>query len=518
MVAVGHARTPPFIEGPSTPQFARHYQHNVETHVPHILHKHQIQFSSISLRRRWNLKEEKPEEDEVHTLLVDTENESPQTWKDAAMDIQEAFSRAGIQSSNVEVEICNHSKLTYNISSVLDLDNASLQGIIKLTPAIFSTVAAQSGNAWSSIAFHMRSPKWDKSAPKRATVLVFFHPGTALNFDSVETALLQVLHTASVPLRLELLEGSIDIAKSPRSDAKILRNLPAKPRNGSSISIKGNIDRAGSLGGWFYLNVPKSSPYKVALTCNHVVAQDDQDLKRRLGSTTSGFDIKDVHGKVFVEYPAALDMIATIKYYENLQAAGEPVPNLPHELENLRRMAATSVIGHVIAKSGFKVNKGMRRLDWALIYSPDPHSKNKPSPKSAFHRDEDFPRGEPSFYNVTEDSISRQIDTLSINDWVGKQGRTTNCTSGVVNSLDRIISWSQYGNSISTEIEVFGLSDDFAAGGDSGALVTNAKGNIVGMVVGKDSRASDYDIGIVTSFRELQEDIKEQTGGFLSID
>lgn len=132
-----------------------------------------------------------------------------------------------------------------------------LDEVRAVKPIIVNVVAALCGQEWSSIAFHLRSPKFDNTAPRQPTILVSFFQGAALDFDKLESHLFEMLRRCKSPIKLELLRGSIDSTPLPSSSGKVLSGLFRKPKNGSSIGTAGNCKAAGSLGGWLHVVSPK---------------------------------------------------------------------------------------------------------------------------------------------------------------------------------------------------------------------------------------------------------------------
>lgn len=102
--------------------------------------------------------------------------------------------------------------------------------------------------------------------------------------------------------------------------------------------------------------------------------------------------------------------------------------------------------------------------------------------------------------------------------WVIKTGRMSAVTSGTVNTLREVVHWEQYGELCSEKIKVMGMRRSFAEGGDSGSMVINASGELVGLLTAQDSCASDAGISFINPIQDTHQDVKEQTGGFLSLD
>lgn len=497
-VGIGHSRPFPLVYRPTTQEFADLYEARVEGQVRPILEKHAITIAGISLSRCGRSDKPLTEIGYPHTLLVITRDQYPDTWISAAQEIQEVFLHAGMPTEEVEVEIRNPNKMKYMVSHVFAVDAGFLEDMESVKQRIVDEVTALCGLAWSSIAFHLRSPKFDSTAAKLPTVLVSFFEGITLDFTSIESRLSETLgHYKG--LRLELLRGSVEGTINQSLRKRILAEPSRKPRNGSSIGVKGDTTEAGSLGGWLQFNPRIGPPTKVGVTCHHVVAPRlDKD------PTT-------------VEYPTAFDRIASINFFES-HLKSTPDKDFEEALGKMQFLHANPVIGKVFAYSGLRKNASNRRMDWAIFETPDTYTKNRPPPKSAFKKPEDFPGGVSLSYKLTEDSYVKNMDRIRPGSWVAKTGRTTGVTSGTVNLMRRFVHWEQHGDFCSEEVEVLGLAEDFADGGDSGSFVMNVSGELVGLLIGKESGATGWNSGFVTPIQDIQQDVKQQTGGFLSLD
>lgn len=489
----------------------------MRAHIQPIFQKHRINFLSISLRRRSRAEGVLPEEENLHTLLIDSDDEDPASWGVTAREMGDVFRIADITDEEIEIEICNQNKLYYNISEILPDDENLLDAMQLLKPRVLNVLMAFFALEWSSVAFHMRHSKANEDAPRVPTILVFFFPEAVLDFKTVESLLLKVLGQSKKSIKIELLRGLIDNA-IPGTFGIIQRDIAksTKPRNGSSIGIAGDKTTAGSLGSWLNLKFPAIPPYKVALTCHDVVTLDQNGRKRQIGKARVDFGAID--NKIAVEYPAVIDRITTLKVLNDDLKSRDP--GAKEAFEVTESPHSNPIIGHVIAASGLRTNNVNRSMNWALIETPGTHTKNKPPLKNMFLRDAELPSplewdvG----YHMTADSVVRQIGAVEKGSWVAKTGRTSRVTSGFVNRMDRVVNWAQYGGFHSEEIEVIGPGRDFAAGGDSGSMVTNSSGELVGILIGKDSCASDHGIGFFTPIFDIFRDVELQTGGVLSLD
>lgn len=512
VVGVGHARPFPLKSKPCLQVFAHRYRDRVQPSIQPILQKHHIRFSSISLRRRYISDGVTPEDAGLHSLLISTRDESPTTWETAAKEMQSVFQNAGITANEIEIEIFNEQKLICNKSEVLPKDSHLVSAMIELKPRILDILISQCPRQWSSVAFHQRRPISNDKVRKMPTVLVSFFPETFLDFKSIESRLLEVLDQSPIPIGLELLRGLVASANiNTESVVQWDFVKSTEPRNGSSIGITGDPKKAGSLGCWLDLSFPTSETRQVALTCHHVVALDGNDRRKQIG--IAGADFGALSNRTTVECPAAVDRAASLTQFES------SLPETKKALKTMKSIDSKPVIGHVIAASGLRTNAAFRSMDWALVEISVKHGKNKPPPASSFTKAGEMPSalGSKSGYKMTKDSVVRHIGEMKKDSWVAKTGRTSKATAGFVNEMKRIVNWEQYKDYCSEEVEVIGLGNDFAQLGDSGSMVTNSSGELVGILFARDSCVHDYDIGFVTSILDIFQDVKQQTGGVLSL-
>lgn len=478
-----------------------------------ILKRHGITFSSIGMLR-WlepyfiDRIEEGPD---LETLLIQTRCEDTSNWKNAAEEISRIYAHGGFGKDQIEVEIRNPSRMAWRTSDVLSDDADVLKACQSVRSDLIDETRAHCGSAWSSVAFHLRTHVGYNPGPKKPTVLVYCHKGSRCDFDALESALLRIISKAHVELCLELLPGSVTSAYSPLNKPKVLWNTSEEPFNGASIGFKGDTETAGTLGGWFMLNLPDSPPIKVALTSNNLFGNIDSCRRQQMDLT--GLSLKQMTEieTLQVEYPAASDAMATIKELEALSLDPDcPSRNLQC-LEKIRRAATAPPIGHVIATSGHRLNENSRRMDWAIIQVSGRMTENKPPP-AAYLTELGYPRFGPAGYRVTPDSIIQETCEIRPGSWVVKNGKSTGVTSGKVNRLTRLVQWENQQES--EEVDVVGLTKNFAQAGDSGSFVVDEDGNLVGLLIATDLITS---CGLVTPMKELLADVKAMTGGYLTM-
>lgn len=208
VVGVGHVRPLPLRVGMCTAQFASYYEEHIQSQVKPILKKHNINWSSIGLYK-FIPDKALPETENLHSLQIQTKDENPDTWEKAAKELQEAFRRADIPSEQIEIEIHNLFKMKFNLSHAFEVEKAVLDEADAISPIISNDLQALCGGEWSSIGFYLRSSKFDDNATKHPTILVQFFHGAALDFDSIESHLLETLRGCKTSFKLELLSGPI---------------------------------------------------------------------------------------------------------------------------------------------------------------------------------------------------------------------------------------------------------------------------------------------------------------------
>lgn len=527
VVAVGHARPFPMVRQiSSNNNLVNYHRVHVAPHISPILASHRISFTSIALSRRKfpgavdQFKEKKTDHD-LESLVISSTGDETLRWGHAVAEIFGLYEMGGFGQADIEVEICNPLRMIWNRSHVLGTDENVLSAFKSLRPAITEEVRSRTGTAWSSIAFHTRSHVGIYPGPEKPTCIIFFHEGSQSDFDTLNSNLARIMKTANVELYHEIQVGSVWEAWSIRDKAKLYNTIPETASNGASIGLKGDIERAGTLGGWLMLNIPKCPPVKVAITCHHLISGNDpaniQEMDRTGLSIAQARKVPPLQ----IVYPAELDMRATIENLETQSSDPDSPAILTQHLQNACRISGNPPIGQVIAASGIRLNSNRRRMDWALIQVPGTKSRNNPPPRTGLRLDDRaaFPKYGQESYMITADSIIRQFGVMKKDSWVVKNGRTTAVTSGKVNSMTRTIQWdSSFLLKESEEVEVIGLTDVFAHYGDSGSFVCDETGALVGLLFAMDLSAGEYGGGFVTLIMEIQADVKVMTNGFLSID
>ncbi|KAK2788542.1 hypothetical protein FQN52_006655 [Onygenales sp. PD_12] len=452
----------------------------------------------------------------INTLDITTANESPDAWRAAANAVLGLFWQHGAKATfpTLQVEIRNPDKMYCDVSRPLPDDPKLLDILTGIQQEVRNFVMTEMGRIWTSIAYHQRVNRF--SGTGSPTIIVFCTPGSRFNFDRAEERLVEMLANVPIEIQLEILPGEI-ISGHGGGPPTFLEDITAKPLNGASVGIADKPNEAGTLGGWAFLNLPDRRQVKCALTCYHVIRSADTSVTQRTdsGGILLGASLDQVH----VEYPAAYDAKFTRR---QLQKNTQNQHN-QNQLQLLNTLLATPSIGKVILASGYRMKHDQRlnlqqRLDWALIETPDTFTANKPPPRSLLVGSR-IPLPHEPTYQQNEDSKVRQFGAFKKGDWVVKIGRTSGPTAGEINRIQRDINWAHLGTT-SSEWEIIPHHNgDFAEPGDSGSIIMNARGEMIGLLFAVDPQASRWDFGFFTPIQLIQEDIKRLTnGGFLSLD
>lgn len=442
----------------------------------------------------------------MDTVVIESVNQDPSNFKQAATEIHQIFTAAGRPEFSVQIEIRNSKLMAANTSRPLPDDRNLLQAIEDVQQMILQRVKLYCEHNWTSIAFHMRGNRLQPDNLCKPTVVVFCKPGSICDFEALESALRVILDPIgwTLDIRPGFLSWCIQPTIQLSQPLIYSSGLPLKPEHGSSIGVNGNTTQAGSVGCWLTLKLTDGTELPVLLTCYHVVVSEDKMAKDKIDQ--EGMHYGDTIGRVVVQYPAAFDLDANLKDVKDKVT-----------YDKLKHLSLTSAIGYVIAASGLRVNSRGRRMDWALVLSPDTHRKNTLPSNTALTKRAAYPAGGPAAYTVAEGEEVRGIGQIEADAWLVKKGRTSGVTSGWVSKLDRLVQWESI-KRVSHEHEVTGLVEDFADPGDSGSMVTDEHGGLAGILIGKDLCSSDWDPGFVTPFDEIQEDIMLYTnGGTLSL-
>lgn len=486
----------------------------LESKYMKIIQNHQVTYQSITCRSIW--RKSFPSE-ATDTLVIYSLDDDTSNWQLAATEIFVLFIDAGISNTEIKIEICNPMKMYRDVSSCIPDDHQILGAIRDVEPRVYDVVREKLGLVWTTIAYHMRGPKDDLST-RKPTVLVTCKPGSWDVFERVEAAIEAVLQSEKFPgvsFHLEILPGFVELAAPPSQNKEawgmVYHPLKPKPQNGASIGIENQELGAGTLGGWviFKQNDPSLQPLKCALTCYHVISKGDTanlPLNDRYGIGPNG---QPPRSKINIVYPALFDALETKrKMREHIFNNNDPTGSRQRTLQGLYDLEAAGPIGYVRYASGLRRTAEQRRLDWALIVSPETFTQNKPPPAGAFDSSALW-NGNIEWAPGPEDYITK-FGAIKEGDWVAKAGRSTT-TSGEVNKIRRRVHWNDHPDSYETE--VIGIDRNFASGGDSGSWVINSKQELVGLLIGSEPMSSSWGCGLVTPIDIIKEDLRAMAKG-----
>ncbi|KAH0287850.1 hypothetical protein M436DRAFT_81508 [Aureobasidium namibiae CBS 147.97] len=363
------------------------------------------------------------------------------------------------------------------------------------------------------------------------------------------------------------LPSSVSIMILPTKDTEaaahtgFLSTFPRPPHVGSSIAAVG-ADQSGTLGAYFRLVNPKDKRERtVFLTNSHVIEPTDKVLADLIAK--KGYQRGAAHGtiSVSIQAPSHQDLTASLESFksrlgelesqlERAQFKGEFERTVKDEShldknpakiesrkETIKGLEATlarpqdAIIGHVLQAStlGLKGKRGSK-MDWALVEYTQDETKIK-NERPDLDR---APKSDPRLDEYEERSEVWELKKLEFNQWICFKGRTSGVRTGYTNgcrTFVRAASRLNIKKPIDESYELEGLAGDIpeeaelrafpdisvfvnrlgplTQGGDSGAVIWDVEGDIVGLTWGM---AANQFGAIMTSIDEVVEDIKDKTG------
>ncbi|KAK6580857.1 hypothetical protein PZA11_006345 [Diplocarpon coronariae] len=468
-----------------------------------------------------SIAQKEKEETRRDCLIIETKDQDVSNWSNAANQLQTVLSETTLTPGTFQVEIRNPDLFYADRSSILPDDPDLISCIQAIRDQVLQMALRKLGKNCTSIGYHSRKAKWDKS-PAKPSVLIFVRPGTLAVWEDVERSLLQAIRGDEFPeitLSLEILVGEVHIgaARGSTSDiSKGLRYLELEnmvPFNGSSIGVPGRSPDSGTLGGWLRLESQETGEnFCGFLTCYHAIAMGDEE--NVLENNTCGIGLCGKNSqhvpKIEVVWPSEYDREAWKSEIQTLIEQGEASNSERNILAMLSQAKTSESIGSVRFASGFEQRtKSGARLDWAFVESPKTFRRNTPPPPQF---NQSLIPGRNFVYAPTGNDFVHSLGRIKPGDWVVRQGRTS-IGHGQVNRIQRHVIWEEHPPS--EEVEIMGFGDDFGRAGDSGSWVVNRHFELVGMLIGMD-RASSEDVGLVTPIHDIIDDIEKRTSCVVS--
>lgn len=177
-----------------------------------ILRAYGIRYKSISFRSMWR---KCFRYEAADTLMIEMWDADTDNWQTAATEILELFLAAGLQPSEIKVEIASPTRTLYDISKCLPDEEQLLGAIREVEPRVLEVVRKELPDIWTSVAYHMREQRahW-KVTTRKPTVLVMCKLDAQSDFEKIEALIAEAVQSRQFPeiaLHLELLPGLIGL-------------------------------------------------------------------------------------------------------------------------------------------------------------------------------------------------------------------------------------------------------------------------------------------------------------------
>ncbi|KFY07116.1 hypothetical protein V492_07432 [Pseudogymnoascus sp. VKM F-4246] len=387
-------------------------------------------------------------EDAHDIYLIRTRDKFNASWWRKAADeiyndiIEPAATAVGIEMT---VEIWNEDKM-YRDASSLITDDAIINSIAKIQPAVLGTVMEHCPMKWTSIAYHNRGPPSNGSEQK-LTVIVFIRPGEVHAWGELEDNIIHAITSSSFPneldIHVEILPGELSLTRpTGRPLYHGIDNLPTIPSPGASIAPSNCTDAAGTLGAVVnYRAAPTEEVKRCFLTSYDVIASGDPDGKELNDVRGIGLNKREVGFKIDVEYPSKYDPDhARRSLKTRLQKNEEYYKHYMEGVKHYDDIAALGPIGQVKFASGYRLSDTNHRMDWALVeLDPARPAKNLLPSDTSFFRS-GFLHNLPGYIVQDGDTVSGTCTSISNTpNFYAKVGRTSGVTPAQYSPLKRAI-------------------------------------------------------------------------------
>lgn len=378
----------------------------------------------------------------------------------------------------------------------------------------------------------MRGPALiDEDSTRIPTVILFVNPLTRNRWFYLEDRFIVTLASVKteVNLTFEILPSfllrstelqsfemlpdflSSDTELQPQNIGLFNRHLPSPAINGASIGPRTN-NNAGSLGIWAYFTPEgETTKQQCFLTCYHVVRLGDLGNLKHTDIKGIGLRKVKVKRPIQICYPATCDAEETREVLQKEIDSNDDREDAARQTLNvIDEYKSQGDIGRVMYASGDRVREG-RAVDWAIVMLNHnvPFGKNVPPPFFSALQLGIFK------YNVEPNETITTVGNFELDGWVAKVGRSTGVSTGDVNCMRSDFPNKRTGTTTSEVMLVaFPSGSIFVRPGDSGSMVINIKKEWVGMVFGSQN---GEECAFATSAQDILDDIKETTGGTLSL-
>jgi hypothetical protein len=309
---------------------------------------------------------------------------------------------------------------------------------------------------------------------------------------------------------------------------------------GSSIAALG-ADRPGSLGAYSRLvDREKAEENTVILTSSHGIAREGyrgetniaiqspsrKDIKALL---TSEQDRLDIVSQQIERLRAREAVESSAGNKANLADKLIRIEEIPKKIQSIQAALdhpQTVTIGHVLHSSEL-ASKGISesKMDWAIVEC----NQDKTRVKNDRPDMDRAPREDPRSFRYMDKCDYWELAKLDYNQWICFHGSTSGVRSGYTNGMRTFINgtyeieglaldfsiMSDYNNHYvefgfripSQRIMYAGKLASFAGLGDSGSVLWNEEGDMVGLLWGDGASGA-----FMTSIDEVVEDVKNKTG------
>jgi hypothetical protein len=396
---------------------------------------------------------------------------------------------------------------------------------------------------WSKICPYLCGKTEESAVP---TLVVTVRPGSITNWNALIKSIEDILRNSSLNgiMAITYDIGSVSLAEA--RDYWIDTDA-ISPKGGSSIGLTDEPRASGTLGGFFYLDVPDRTPMLCALTCHHVILPTDKDKAEVINA--NGVDINNQQdpGRSTVRYPSLFDINKAIQIEEELaqtlqercdqtsdliekEMVIEESPqyqdwirdldqrnDIDQRKKALLEMKEKKSFASVLASSGMRIGPNGNRLDWSLLKVEDATFHINYAPLTRSIPTAHNPKG---VYAIFRDKEVSEFSVLPLHGFTLKNGRSTSITTGQFSAIQPDVQWEGTDQkSLEWELVSYIPELNYCERGDSGAFVLDKSGALCAILIGQHNAvwSRQHGAGIATPIDDILDDIKLRTGGTLRL-